>query len=162
MSLADDCITGLKCVPSVLRSLLRDIPPSKLAYSPYPGAWTIMEHCSHIVDVQSMLSQRIQLFIDNDRPVFIPFNPLDEAYRPSTIGGDLDALLDRFSRERASQVERLQSVDEHVWGRKGEHPEYNDYSFDILIRHILMHDHWHMYRIEELAFLKDEFLLPVV
>ena len=32
------------------------------------------------------------------------------------------------------------------------------YNFEIVLNHILFHDYWHMYRIEELWLTKDEYL----
>jgi len=37
-------------------------------------------------------------------------------------------------------------------------PEYENYSLFILVRHILMHNHWHMYRMEELWLTRDAYL----
>ena len=44
------------------------------------------------------------------------------------------------------------------WEKTATHPEYEQYSLIILARHILMHDHWHMYRMEELWLTRDEYL----
>ena len=44
------------------------------------------------------------------------------------------------------------------WTRKAKHKEYIEYTPYIMLRHILMHDHFHMYRIEELWLTTDEFL----
>ena len=55
----------------------------------------------------------------------------------------------RFSTARA---------DAGTWQKTATHPEYAQYSFYILVRHILMHDHWHMYRMEELWLTRDEYL----
>lgn len=69
-----------------------------------------------------------------------------------------DESLQKFSLWRGRQVELIESLPAEVWRRIGSHPEYTQYSLSILIRHILMHDHWHMYRMEELWLTNDEYL----
>jgi hypothetical protein len=52
----------------------------------------------------------------------------------------------------------LEAADGSTWQKTGIHPEYELYSLSILGRHILMHDFWHMYRIEELWLTRDAYL----
>jgi hypothetical protein len=70
----------------------------------------------------------------------------------------IDAALDQFARYRASQLLLLESADKTTWKKTASHPEYDHYSLYILTRHILMHDHWHMYRMEELWLTRDAYL----
>ena len=44
----------------------------------------------------------------------------------------------------------LEAADAGTWEKMATHPEYESYSLYILTRHLLMHDHWHMYRMAEL------------
>jgi hypothetical protein len=55
-------------------------------------------------------------------------------------------------------VELARSCGPEAWEKPGVHPEYDQYSLEILLRHILTHDGWHMYRMEEIWLAKDESL----
>ncbi|MDA0195055.1 MAG: hypothetical protein O2951_08420 [Bacteroidetes bacterium] len=55
-------------------------------------------------------------------------------------------------------VSLVKSFENDLWSKTAVHPEFNKYSHYILLRHAMMHDHFHMYRIEELWLTKDEYL----
>jgi len=122
------------------------------------GFWTIAEHASHLAQVQPMLLGRLQRFMDEDQPEFVPYIPgADEAEdRPPLM--DQNIALESFAIHRQNQVELLERANQADWQKTGSHPEYEHYSLYILARHILMHDHWHMYRMEELWLTRDAYL----
>jgi hypothetical protein len=66
--------------------------------------------------------------------------------------------LDQFTRYRYKQLLLLESADHITWKKTATHPEYEAYSLYILTRHVLMHDYWHMYRMEELWLTRDVYL----
>jgi hypothetical protein len=73
----------------------------------------------------------------------------------------MPAAFEAFNQYREKQVSLLETADDITWQKTGRHPEYTLYSLYILARHILMHDHWHMYRMEELWLTRDEYLTKV-
>jgi hypothetical protein len=105
-----------------------------------------------------MLLERIQRFMNEDRPRFIPYNPGDNETDTLPPKVDAAAALEKFAQERKQQLALLEKADNAFWQRTGSHPEYERYSLYILARHILMHDHWHMYRMEELWLARDAYL----
>ena len=68
---------------------------------------------------------------------------------------DLDEALQRFERDRALLVGRLRELRPEDWERTAQHEEYNAYSIFIMFRHLVLHDLFHAYRIEELLLRKD-------
>ena len=38
------------------------------------------------------------------------------------------------------------------WNKQAVHPEYKTYTPYIMLRHLLMHDHNHLYKIEDMGF----------
>jgi hypothetical protein len=66
--------------------------------------------------------------------------------------------LAAFSAGRNDQIAELEKATPDDWEKVATHPEYTHYTLYILARHILMHDHWHMYRMEELWLTRDEYL----
>ncbi|WP_243360830.1 DinB family protein [Fundidesulfovibrio terrae] len=153
-----DCLDGLARVHSVLSSMVRRIPSGRVLERRGEKCWTILEHVGHLADVQPMLHQRIQRILNEDVPEFVPFLPAEGTYSPNAAGVDVETALARFDSGRRKQLEILRSMDPASWDRAAVHPEYTQYGLRILVRHILMHDYWHMYRIEELWLSKDEFL----
>jgi len=123
------------------------------------GFWTVAEHYSHLAQVQPMLLKRIERFMNEDNPEFVPYIPGGGKEEPDTPPRmSVESALDQFARYRASQLQLLESADDPTWKKSATHPEYEEYSLYILTRHVLMHDHWHMYRMEELWLTRDAFL----
>lgn len=106
-----------------------------------------------------MLLDRFQRFINEDHPGFVPYIPGNGKDEPDTPPRmNMTAALEQFAQYRNKQLELLESANDIIWRRTATHPEYENYSLCILTRHTLMHDYWHMYRIEELWLTRDAYL----
>ena len=153
-----DLLDSLRRSAHILSEFAKSIPIDKMNLCRGKGFWTIAEHVSHLAQVQTMLLERLQRFIDEDRPEFVPYIPgADEAEdRPPLM--DQNIALESFANHRQKQLELLERATHTDWQKTGSHPEYEHYSLYILLRHILMHDHWHMYRMEELWLTRDAYL----
>jgi uncharacterized damage-inducible protein DinB len=154
-----DLLEVLRRTPKVLSEFAKTIPDDKLEWRRGEDFWTIGEHVSHLARVQPMLLERIQRFMREERPEFVPYLPgedEDEPDAPEPL--DVSDALDQFEQHRKEQLSLLEEAAENIWQRQALHPEYDRYSFYILIRHILMHDYWHMYRMEELWLTRDAYL----
>ncbi len=157
-----DIVEGLRRSPGVLSGLVQGIPEGKLDVRRGEGFWTITEHVSHLAQVQPMLLERFQRFLKEDHPEFIPFLPAGGEDGPTTPPLlEINVALELFALYREKQLALLNGLDAAAWRKTGTHPEYEFYSLPILARHVLMHDYWHMYRIEELWLTKDAYLTKV-
>jgi len=119
--------------------------------------WTIYEHIDHLVVCQKMLLGRIELFISEENPIIKPYNP---DVKPEINNGMKSAaeLVQEFCELRDKQIKLLKTADRHVWKKQGTHDEYKKYTFEILLRHILVHDSFHMFRMEELWIMKEQYI----
>ncbi|MGB6067534.1 MAG: DinB family protein [Desulfomonilaceae bacterium] len=154
-----DLLEGLRRTPTILSEFVRTIPETKLDLRRGQGFWTIAEHVSHLAEVQPMLLGRFERFMNEDRPEFVPYIPADDKDAPDTpLRMNMTAAVEQFAHYRGKQLVLLESADDVIWQKTAIHPEYEIYSFYILARHALMHDYWHMYRIEELWLTKDAYL----
>lgn len=154
-----DLLEGLRRNPRILRAFVKTIPENKLDLRRGEGFWTIAEHLSHLAQVQPMLFDRFNRFMNEDHPEFVPFIPGKDGGQSGTPERmDIAAVLQEFEEYRKKQLTLLETADDIIWRRTASHPEYDRYSLYILTRHVLMHDHWHMYRMEELWLTKDAFL----
>jgi hypothetical protein len=152
-----DLLEGLRRTPKVLSELVKAIPEDKIDVRRGKGFWTISEHVSHLAQAQSMILGRIKRFMNEDHPEFVPYIPGNgESVTPPRM--DMTAALEQFTRDRNEQIVLLEGADNISWQKTATHPEYEHYSFYILARHVLMHDYWHMYRIEELWLTREEYL----
>jgi uncharacterized damage-inducible protein DinB len=151
-------VEALKLSPSVLKDFVAAIPQAALERRRGEGRWTIYEHLLHLVETQEVIQKRLELIRDQARPVIRPYAPkrLQAEAKPSAA-----ELVEQFARWREAQVRLIEAAPEALWERAAEHPEYERYGFEILVRHTLVHDGFHFARIEDLWLLKDEFLTPL-
>jgi DinB superfamily len=153
-----DILDGLRRSINILSAFVTALPEDKLNRRRGAGFWTVAEHVSHLAQVQPLLLERLQRFLAEDRPEFVPYVPGDgeEEDRPPEM--EMKAALAEFARCRQQQLALLERADDGDWQKSAIHPEYDIYTLYILTRHILMHDHWHLYRMEQIWLTRDEFL----
>jgi hypothetical protein len=154
----------MRRTPPILTAMVDTIPERKLDLRRGEGFWTVAEHVSHLAQVQPMLLERMERFISEAHPVFVPYIPGEEGAEPETPSRmEMAVALDQFGDDRKRQIALLETVveDPGIWQRTATHPEYEAYTLYILTRHVLMHDHWHMYRMEELWLTRDAYLTKV-
>ncbi|CAB1056951.1 hypothetical protein D1BOALGB6SA_1690 [Olavius sp. associated proteobacterium Delta 1] len=153
-----DLLDGLRRSGNILSQFVKSIPAEKMNLRRGEGFWTIAEHVSHLAQVQPMLLERLHRFMHEDRPEFVPYVPGDAETEAGPPHMEKNVALESFTHHRAKQLTLLKKADEADWQKTAIHPEYERYSLYILVRHILMHDHWHMYRMEELWLTRDAYL----
>ncbi len=150
-------LKNLSQTPSVLTIFIGDIPHEKWHQRRKPTKWTIHENACHLTVAEEMIFKRFQQFQKEEQPVFKPYLP-DQTVKVDFSALDLIEQLGKFSKSRNDTMALLRTFDEHTWSRPAIHEEYETYNAAILARHTLMHDYFHMYRIEELWLTKDEYL----
>ena len=156
----EDILHDLEKSPGLLESLLSGIPVALRKKRRSKGKWSIHEHACHIVDVQPMLIQRFNQFKDEENPVFQPYLPGQTVSADHLLEMDLEERLPAFADLRQELIHLVRGFSQEEWEKNGIHDEYEKYTPRILLRHVLMHDFFHMYRIEELWLTRDAYLLP--
>lgn len=147
---------GLNAV--ILENFVRQIPEAKLHLKRGEGFWTVYEHVHHLALVQPVMYKRIRMFKNEERPVIKPYFPDKEDVQERSVKRPGEELIRTFTDWRTKQTDLVRSCGPEVWEKTGVHPEYDQYSLEIVLRHVLAHDGWHMYRMEELWLAKDEYL----
>lgn len=117
--------------------------------------WTIYEHFDHLVVCQKLYLERLGYFINEEHPVMKPYTPED---KPNVGKATIEELINEFCKCRDKQIRIIKNAKKDVWERTGSHLEYSKYSFEILIRHMIFHDSYHFYRMEELWIEKEELI----
>ena len=159
--LIDTKLKVLASAPDLLEDLLAEIPVGLLKEHRIKGKWSIHEHAVHLPEAQAMIIARFKRFQQEKNPVFIPYLPGDTVSDDYLIGLDLKTSLEKFSTGRKELVDLLNNFSEEEWRNEGQHPEYSRINPLLWLRHVMMHDHFHMYRIEELWLTTTAYLRKV-
>jgi hypothetical protein len=85
--------------------------------------------------------------IEEDHPKIKPFGAENETFAGKY---SVKGLLQKYCELRDEQIKILKNVTEDIWEKEGIHEEYKKYTFEILVRHAILHDSFHMWRMEEL------------
>ncbi len=157
----NDILEGLRRSGPILSAFIGSIPEAQMNRRRADGVWTIAAHAGHLAQVQPMLLERIRRFRNEAQPCFTPYLPGADKKEDQPVAMAPEEVLQTFNRHREQQVTELAAADDATWKKTARHPEYTHYSLYILARHILMHDHWHMYRMEELWLTRDAYLTTV-
>jgi hypothetical protein len=109
--------------------------------------------------VESMMYDRLLTFKNATYPAFQPFLPGTNANDEHLLEMDLNEALEHYTNQRFETIQLARSLAKEDWQKEASHPEYEHYTAKILLRHVLMHDHLHFYRIEQLWLTREAFLL---
>jgi hypothetical protein len=157
----EELIQGLRIGPRLLEDFVSAVPEAELYRSRKEGFWSLYEHAEHLAVTQAMLHGRLERFFSEERPEFVPYFPDEQEPKGEKKRNPIADILTTFARWRDRQVELIERADEKTWRKQAVHPEYERYGFKILVGHILLHDGFHLYRMEELWLTRDEYLRPI-
>lgn len=141
--------------PSLVVSLVREIPPTILKRRPAPSVWSAHEHACHLPAVQPLMISRLEQMLSDPSPVIRPYEPANDDPEDALLKVNLDEAMERYERERVSMLNRLEQLEPRQWEITAEHGEYSHYSVFIMFRHLALHDLYHAYRIEERLLRKE-------
>ena len=71
----ENIIRSLANTPFILNHLINLIPAERYQQRLVTGKWTIHEQVCHLVDAQSILSERFELFSQSDNPNIMAHEP---------------------------------------------------------------------------------------
>ena len=155
MTSVEHLITALEGAPAIIVPMVRQANPAILKRRPAPGEWSIHENACHLAEVHPLFFRRLDLLLSLDNPPITSYDPGRDDPEDALLHVDLDEALQRFEHDRRRIVDRLRSLRPGDWTRTAQHEEYNAYSVFIMFRHLVLHDFFHAYRIEELLLRKD-------
>ena len=155
MSNTTTLIAVLENAPGIIIPLIREVPPQYLKRRPSPTKWSAYEHACHLSGTVEPFLARLDLMLSTQAPVIRSIINSPEVEAGALLNVDLDESLDRYVGERASLVKRLKELSVEDWQRTAVHEAFSHYSVWIMFRHLLNHEMFHAYRIEELLLKKD-------
>jgi len=145
-------LNALKETPRLLKELITEIDPELYKKKIVKGKWSIHEHATHVAvgDIYGF-QKRLEDFKQKEKPTFEPLSG-DNFDKDFFIELDLNKSLNDFFEIRQTTIELAKAFNENDWNKLAIHPEYKTYTPYIMLRHLLMHDHSHLYKIEGMGF----------
>jgi len=147
----------LRSLPDVVEPYFRSIPADRLDLRRTPEAWTLREHLYHVAAVQPMLLGRMKLLRDDPNPVVVPYFPQNEPALADRYPS-VDAAFAEYRARRTDQLVLLEALSPEAWSKPAIHPEYERYDLTLVVHHLVYHEYWHFYRMEELWLTRDGYL----
>ena len=106
---------------------------------PAPDRWSPLEYGAHVRDVYAMTSERLDLLLTRDHPVFADWDQ-DEAARagryaeqdPEQVADDLEAAAQRL-------VSEIGQIEPAAWTRSGTRSNGSEFTVETLLQYVL-HD----------------------
>ena len=148
-------ISALETAPGVIIPMIREVPPRILKRRPSPAKWSAHEHACHLATSDALFRERLEYILSTPSPYIKSVQPTAEEEAGSYFDLDLDERLDSYVRERSELVEILKGLSAAEWQKTAVHEAFDHYSVLIMFRHVLNHEMFHAYRIEELLLKKD-------
>ena len=142
-------------LPYIIEDYLAQIPAIDLTRRRNPDTWTIEEHVFHIAGVQKMLLDRIKTVKENTDPVIEPYFPDQD--KGLLLYQNIGDALEEYKKYRIEQIKLIEKCSKNELSKSALHKEYNRYTIPIIVNHMVFHEYWHMYRIEEIWLTKDEY-----
>lgn len=151
----ENLLTTFHELPEIIETYFENIPEGVLDKKRDDKSWTIREHLYHIVSVQEMLYLRILKIREEESPVIMPYFPENELERVNLYESISDAFL-HYKEIRGRQILLIKQLNNADFDKEAAHGEYISYNIPIIMNHMIFHEYWHMYRIEELWLTKEE------
>jgi hypothetical protein len=156
MPLNAGLIDTFEKLPGIVADYVARIPDADRIRSRGEGIWPVKEHIYHIAGVQEMLYGRMVLIRDRENPVITPYFPQNEGDRGEKFPS-VEKALAHYAEYRKKQLTLIGELRTADLEREARHEEYTQYTIPLLINHMVFHEYWHMYRIEEIWLTRDGF-----
>ncbi|NBC16250.1 MAG: DUF664 domain-containing protein [Bacteroidetes bacterium] len=144
-----EAIHLLKTTPSVLATLLSDLPEGWIHADEGPDTWSPFDVLGHLVHGEKTdWAPRVRIILE-DGPSR-PFPAFDRSgHVEASQGQSLHQLLDAFERLRAESIAFLkrQDLTDADLARKGRHPDFGEVTLRQLLSTWVVHDLSHLRQI---------------
>ena len=145
-----EMIERVRGTPARLEDLLAGVPSETLT-AQVDDRWSMQENAGHLLDLESMVSQRIDEYLAGSATLHAADMSNRKTYDASHNDVPVDTILKAFRTARQEIVNRLESFDAEIFERSALHPRLN-----VPMRLVDMlffqaeHDDYHLARISEL------------
>jgi len=145
-----EMIERLHGTPARLEEHCRFLPTETLTLRA-DDRWSIQENAGHLLDLESLVHQRIQEYIDGATALHAADMSNRKTHDENHNDKPIEKILNEFRRERMATVEQLHALDAEIFGRIALHPRLNvDMRLIDMLFFQVEHDDYHLTRISEL------------
>lgn len=150
-------LQALEETPRLLKELISEIDSKRYKLEIIKGKWSIHEHATHIAVTDKYgFQKRLEKFKNEENPIITPLSG-DNFDKAFFLNLNLERSLEDFFTIRKNTIDLAKKFNPKDWNKLAVHPEYKTYSPYIMLRHLLMHDYVHLYKIEEMGFEIGDF-----
>ena len=145
-----EMIERVRGTPARLEELLNGLATETLT-SQVDGRWSMQENAGHLLDLESLVSQRVDEYLAGNSTLHAADMSNRKTYEASHNEIPVNSILTGFRTVRHDLVARLESLDDEIFARSALHPRLN-----VQMRLVDMlffqaeHDDYHLARISEL------------
>lgn len=145
-----EMIERLRGTPARLEELLAGLHPETLV-NQADGRWSMQENAGHLLDLESLVSQRIDEYVAGNAVLHAADLSNRKTYEASHNEVAASTILSAFRAARHDIVDRLENFDDELFARAALHPR-----LQVQMRLVDMlffqaeHDDYHLARISEL------------
>lgn len=145
-----EMIERIRGTPARLEELFAGLSTESLTLQT-DGRWSMQENAGHLLDLESLVSQRIDEYLAGKSALHAADMSNRKTYEASHNNVPVTSILKAFRTARHDIVGRLESLDANVFERTALHPRLN-----VQMRLVDMlffqaeHDDYHLARISEL------------
>jgi hypothetical protein len=145
-----EMIERVRGTPARLEDLLNGLSSDTLT-SQADGRWSMQESAGHLLDLESLVSQRVDEYLAGNSTLHAADMSNRKTYEASHNEVPVNTILTAFRNARHELVDRLESLDAEIFARSALHPRLN-----VQMRLVDMlffqaeHDDYHLARISEL------------
>jgi hypothetical protein len=145
-----EMIERVRGTPARLEDLVNGLAPETLT-SQADGRWSMQENAGHLLDLESLVSQRVDEYVAGNDALHAADMSNRKTYEASHNDVPINTILNAFRAARSELVARLESLDADLFARSALHPRLN-----VQMRLVDMlffqaeHDDYHLARISEL------------
>ncbi len=145
-----EMIERIRGTPARLEELFAGLPPERLT-AQVDGRWSMQENAGHLLDLESLVSQRIDEYLAGNSALHAADMSNRKTYDAHHNEVAAASILSAFRTARHDIVNRLETFDAEIFERSALHPRLN-----VPMRLVDMlffqaeHDDYHLARISEL------------
>jgi len=145
-----EMIERVRGTPARLEELVNGLSQETLI-SQVGGRWSMQENAGHLLDLESLVSQRVDEYLAGNATLHAADMSNRKTYEASHNYVPISTILTAFRNARNELVDRLESLDGDLFARSALHPRLN-----VQMRLVDMlffqaeHDDYHLARISEL------------
>jgi DinB superfamily len=150
-----EMIERIRGTPARLEDLFAGLPSATLT-AQVDGRWSMQENAGHLLDLESLVSQRIDEYLAGNSALYAADMSNRKTYDANHNEVFADSILKAFRAARHEIVNRLETFDAEIFERSALHPRLN-----VPMRLVDMlffqaeHDDYHLARISEIKKLSE-------